>query len=120
MRLAHAKQKPVRRSHPFQSSAEAGASPGVVAVGSLIARVLAGSWRESLAALNVSETELAHVTRLLYASGSAALGWWRIRNSDLAQSTPGLLLRDAYRRSRLNASIHEQEIKHVLALLRAV
>lgn len=68
---------------------------------------------------SLSEETLSLITPLLYASGSAALGWWRIRNSELAGSAPGVLLHDAYRRSRLNALIHEREIKHVLSLLRA-
>ena len=114
------------------------------ALGQLVARALSGVWRASLPRISdrgsqisdlksqtsdfrsqisdedLSAETLALITPLLYATGSAALGWWRIRKSELADSVAGAQLHDAYRRSRLNALIHEREIKHVLALLRAV
>jgi hypothetical protein len=46
------------------------------------------------------------------------LAWWRIRNSELAATATGLLLRDAYRHLRLAARLHEREIKNDFALLR--
>jgi hypothetical protein len=109
-------------------------------LGRLVARVLSGAWRQSAGALNFSENEITAVTPLLYSSGSAALAWWRVRDrvssptvreGNLREKpllTRGLLtpsaaiglLHDAYRQLRLAALVHEREIKHVLALLRAV
>jgi hypothetical protein len=109
-------------------------------LGALVAEVLRGAWRESAGAANLSADKIAAVTPLLYSTGSAALAWWRVRRrvssptvreGNLREKpllTRGLLtpsaaielLRDAYRQLRLQARIHEQEIKHVLSLLRAV
>jgi len=88
-------------------------------LGNLVSGALSGVWRESPPTENFSPETLALITPLLHASGGAALGWWRIRNSELADSLPGIQLHDAYRRSRLAALIHEREIRHVLSLLRA-
>ena len=52
--------------------------------GNLVAAVLSGSWRSSaLPTLDISETELDTVTPLLYDSGTAALGWRRVRKTSL-------------------------------------
>ncbi|MCU1267768.1 MAG: hypothetical protein JWM21_4086 [Acidobacteria bacterium] len=120
MPLAPANRNPGENQNPWgDRPAYAGSTLREVDTGALVARVMAGVWRESPSNPEISEAQLADVTRLLYASGSAALGWWRIRNSSLADSASGELLHDAYRRSRLNALIHEREIKYVLSLLRA-
>lgn len=87
-------------------------------LGDLTARALSGVWRKSFPSEEPSHETLSLTTPLLYATGTAALGWWRIRNSELADSAGGGQLHDAYRRSRLNALIHEQELKHILSLLR--
>jgi len=86
--------------------------------GRLVARILAGSWSNAPAPLDFTEAELASITPQLYQSGEAALAWWRIRNSELATTQTGLLLRDAWRHLRLAARLHEREIKNVFALLR--
>src|SRR5713226_6695336 len=89
------------------------------ALGNLVARVLSGAWRVAPKPPNISAAELSAVTPLLNATGDAALGWWRIRNSELATSTAGRQLHEAYRRFRLAALVHEREIKYVFSLLRA-
>jgi hypothetical protein len=88
-------------------------------LGGLLALLLSGAWREAPGAPGISPEELATITPLLNATGDAALGWWRIRNSQLADSTAGPQLHEAYRRFRLSALIHEQEIKYIFSLLRA-
>src|SRR5687767_12629098 len=87
--------------------------------GSLVAEVLAGSWRESgLPDLQISESELDEVTPLLYNSGTAALGWRRISETSLRGCSSAEVLRQAYRLQSLQSEIHEQKIKKVFSLLR--
>jgi hypothetical protein len=59
-------------------------------IGSLVATVLAGSWRRSPQELQCSETDVAEITPLLVASMSGALAWHKVRNSDLKTSPAGL------------------------------
>ncbi len=93
-------------------------------LGQTIAGALSGVWRQSPPNENLSPENVALITPLLYASGSAALGWWRIGKVGSEQWAVGSetyseeLLHDAYRRSLLNARIHDHELKHVLSLLR--
>jgi hypothetical protein len=83
-----------------------------------VARLLTGAWRENSEPANLSENDLAAMVLRLCQSGAGALAWWRIRNTALATSPSGIELQQVYRRFRLSALIHEQEIKHVFSLLR--
>ncbi|HBB94157.1 MAG TPA: hypothetical protein DC054_02090 [Blastocatellia bacterium] len=85
----------------------------------LISRVLSGSWRSNAnPAIAVSIRELDAVTPLVYDSGAAGLGWWRIRDTALAQTPSGELLHQAFRFLALQARIHETRIQRVLVSLR--
>jgi hypothetical protein len=87
--------------------------------GSLVARVLAGAWRHNASTeLRLSQSELEEVTPLLYGSGAAALGWWRIRETDLRASPSAEVMHQVYRLQILLTGIHEQKIKKVFRLLR--
>ncbi len=87
--------------------------------GELVAKVLAGSWRNSYAeALDISEAELDLVTPLLYDSGTAALGWSRIKNTTLRESPSAQVLHQAYRLQSLQSEVHEQKIFKVFRRLR--
>jgi hypothetical protein len=87
--------------------------------GQLVAAALSCSWRESaLPPLEISAAELHEVTPLLYGSGAAALGWWRIRETELEASPSAELLHQAYRLQALQSAIHEQKIEKVFMLLR--
>lgn len=87
----------------------------------LISRVLSGSWRsDANPSIALSNTELDAVTPLVYDSGAAGLGWWRIRDTDLAQTPSGELLHQAFRFLALQARIHETRIQRVLGSLRTV
>ncbi len=89
------------------------------AKGSLVADVLAGSWRRSVSpAIGITESQLDEVTPLLYASGGAALGWWRVKETALRATPSGEVLHQAYRLQALQSRIHEQKIKKVFHLLR--
>jgi len=59
------------------------------------------------------------LTPLLLGSGAGALGWWRVRHSDLRTSPAALQLQQAYHLNTLQATIHERDIAQVLTLLRA-
>jgi hypothetical protein len=87
--------------------------------GSLVARILAGSWRrDALTELHFSQSELEEVTPLLYGSGAAALGWWRIRETDLHACPSAEVMHQAYRLQALLSGIHEQKIQKVFRVLR--
>ena len=87
--------------------------------GSLVASVLAGSWRSSnYPPLNIDEDALQEVTPLLCRSGAAALAWRRIKDTSLATSPAGETLRNTYRHQSLRSGIHEQQVEKVFRLLR--
>lgn len=87
--------------------------------GNLVAEVLSGSWRSSdVPTLRMTETELDDVTPLLYDSGTAALGWHRLKNSTLRNSSSAELLHQAYRLQSLQSEVHEQNIEKVFRLFR--
>jgi len=85
----------------------------------LVATLLEGSWRGRPSdpdGLDVKQ--LDQIAPLLYDSGAAALGWWRIRNSALRHTASGRLLHEAYRLQALQSVLHEEKILKVLRLLR--
>lgn len=86
--------------------------------GTLVAAVLASSWRPQPPPLDLSLSESNEVTPLLYESGAAALGWLRIQATELANSPSGDLLHQAYRLQVLQSSINETKIQKVFRLLR--
>ncbi|HMH45452.1 MAG TPA: nucleotidyltransferase family protein [Pyrinomonadaceae bacterium] len=88
-------------------------------LGRLVSKTLARSWIASGGDLLITEQQLGEVTPLLYESGAAGLGWWRIRESELRQTPSGELLHQAFRFLALQARIHETKIEKVFRLLRA-
>jgi len=102
-------------------------------MGRLVATALSHSWRDSKAdstnpQLNqtkwatspeLSPTDFDVVTPLLYDSGAAGLGWWRIRDTQLSDTPSGELLHQAFRLLTLQARIHEQQIQRIFRVLRA-
>ncbi len=87
--------------------------------GTLVARSLVGAWRPSPPGPELSAKELVEVAPLLLGSGAGALGWWRVRRSDLRSSAPALALRDAYRLFALHVALHECAIERAFVLLRS-
>src|SRR2546426_7669112 len=87
--------------------------------GSLVCAILAGSWRHTPSpSLAISSTQLDEVLPLLYGSGAAALGWWRIRHTALKTTPSAEVLRQAFRLQALQSAIHEEKLKTVFGLLR--
>lgn len=92
----------------------------VLTRGRLISKILRGAWRSSPTAdLPLSVEELDEVTPLLYDSGAAALGWWRVRHTNLRESPPAELMRQAFRLQTLFARNHEIKVQKIFRLLRA-
>ncbi len=87
--------------------------------GGLVAGTLKRSWTaSSLSRIDLSATQLEEVTPLLYESGAAGLGWWRIRETNLRDTSSGELLHQAFRLLALQGAMHETRIQKVFAALR--
>ena len=65
----------------------------------------------------MSAIQLDEVAPLLYGSGAGALGWWRLRNTELRDSPAAEFLHQAYRLQTLQSAIHEEKIAKVFQLL---
>ena len=91
--------------------------PRTLNKGSLIAQLLAGSWRQSPRPLEISAEQLEIATPSLLASGAAALAWKRVCQSALRASPAALELEQAYRLHSLQSAIHERDIQSILTLL---
>lgn len=86
---------------------------------SLVSATLVGSWRKlPPLPVGISEAQLDAVTPLLCASGAAALGWWRIRQTNLSATPSAEVLHQAYRIQALQSAIHEKKIEKIFRLLR--
>jgi len=66
----------------------------------------------------MTETELDEVTPLLYDSGTAALGWHRLKQTPLGTSSSADVLHQAYRLQSLQSEMHGQKIEKVFRLFR--
>ncbi len=87
--------------------------------GHLVAEILSGAWRGTdMPTLQMTETALDAVTPLLYDSGTAALGWQRVKNTDLRNTSSAEMLHQAYRLQSIQSGIHEQKIEKVFRLFR--
>ncbi|HKR01454.1 MAG TPA: nucleotidyltransferase family protein [Pyrinomonadaceae bacterium] len=97
------------------------AEASVKSSGRLVASLLGGSWRARPAVPGPSLTaaELERIAQLILASGAGALGWWRIRHTELGIAPAAHELRQAYRLSTLQAALHQRTIEQAFALLRA-
>lgn len=92
-----------------------------ISIGGLVAATLSKSWVDSPSQdISFSESELDQVAPLLYRSGGAGLGWWRIRGSDLRQTASGEMLHQAFRLLALQSAIHESHIRKTFSVLRSV
>src|SRR5438067_1230227 len=96
----------------------AGVTTEQVNKGAMIVTLLRQSWREHSSPPQLSEEEISSLRRIIFHSGVTALAWWRFRESPLAETSLGHELHEAYRRFRLSARVHEQEICNIFARLR--
>ena len=87
--------------------------------GELISLALRGSWRISPpSSFSLTAAQLEEVTPLLYNSGAAALGWWRVRATELRDSPSAELMHQALRLQVLFAKTHEIKVQKIFRLLR--
>src|SRR5256885_2081557 len=87
-------------------------------LGNSVVSLLRGSWRESPDAASIDDVHLKKLMPALSRTGTPALAWWRLRNTPLAETELGHQLHQAYRRFRLSARVHEQEIANIFTRLR--
>jgi Uncharacterised nucleotidyltransferase len=87
--------------------------------GSLVADVLAGAWRVTLDADDLSTEELTRVLSPLLGSGAGALGWCKIRHSALQDSPIAFEFKQAYRLHTLEAVRHERDLETIFSVLRS-
>lgn len=87
--------------------------------GRLLASVLSTSWRSSPAPLEISTTELDHISPLLLGSGAAALAWVRVRHSVVRTSAAAKELQQAYRLHSLRSGVYKLEIQRAFNTLRS-
>lgn len=85
---------------------------------SVLARLLARSWRSSENPPSISADELTTIIPLVSGSGASALAWVRIRDSHLRDSIPALELQQAHRLHAVHAAAFEEDITNVITLLR--
>ncbi len=90
------------------------------ATGELVAAMLAGAWLSKPPAFHLSVAELENIVPLLLPTGAGALGWWRVRDSELQSSPAGEQLHQAYRLYTLDSRINKSRIEKVFAHLRSV
>ncbi|MEP6706939.1 MAG: nucleotidyltransferase family protein [Pyrinomonadaceae bacterium] len=87
--------------------------------GTTVAELLSRSWRRNAPCLKMPRKRLAQVVPLLLRTGSAALGWLRVRDSDLADFPEARELEAGYRQHAMEAVIHELQIQDVFRRMRA-
>ena len=85
----------------------------------LVASALRGAWRSFAEATDINPADFEAVTPLLYDSGAAGLGWWRVRDTKLADTPSGEMLHQAFRLLTLQAAIHQTKIERVFRYFRA-
>jgi hypothetical protein len=87
--------------------------------GGLVAAFLTGAWRREPPALDFSATDFERIAPLLLQSGAGALGWWRLRSSELESCPAAEQLHEKFRLYTLESRLHKSRIEAVFALLRA-
>ena len=87
--------------------------------GSLVAAFLAGAWRSSPPALDFSAAEFERIAPLLLPTGAGALGWWRVRDSELRSCADAEQLQQAYRLYTLESRLNKSRIEKVFAVFRS-
>jgi hypothetical protein len=90
----------------------------VAAAGTLVAAVLAGSWREPVEPWTSDAETLEALQPLLLHGGVAALAWRRLRATALAGSPPCGALHQAYRLQVLHDGVHEDQVARAFRRLR--
>src|SRR5262245_51186244 len=85
--------------------------------GRRMAFVLEGAWRPSPPSLEMSEEALDDITLGLLRSRTGALGWWRVRRSELRDTPAGGRLREAYHNHGFQAALHARNLTRIATRL---
>ena len=95
-------------------------SPSVARTQSvLLAKILRGAWRANPPPPDFSQTELDDALPMIMETSTAALVWWRIRHSSLAQSETGAQLRERYVLQAIAAARATHQVYQYVSALRA-
>ncbi|HET7745664.1 MAG TPA: hypothetical protein VFM29_00080, partial [Vicinamibacteria bacterium] len=78
--------------------------------GRRVAAWLRGAWREHPPRAALAPGDLEAAAAVLNRSGCAGLGWWAVRETDLASTTIGRALQDAFRLQVLGAAMRDQAV----------
>ena len=89
----------------------------LLARGQLVAQVLNGCWRQTSAPVTIAADELESLTPLLSRANLSALGWWRIRDTELAAVRGSELLREGFRFQTLQSILRREKIELVHQVL---
>jgi putative nucleotidyltransferase-like protein len=84
-----------------------------------IVSLLAGAWRNSPADLELDSQLLQDAAPLVLGSLAGALAWWKVKHSDLASTTAGLELQEAYRFHTIRSALREHSLKQAISFLAA-
>jgi len=90
-------------------------------LGSLVARVLSGSWRVALPVIQFQPGELRHlneVVRILNSSGAGALAWKSLRDNDAVGEDSKTELLNTHRFFAIKNTVHEQAVVAAFRVLR--
>jgi hypothetical protein len=85
-----------------------------------LAQALAGSWRSAPPQVDFIPADWDVTVARLLETGAGALGWWRVRGSELRHLPGSAKLHDAYRIHSLQACMHEPLWAEVADRCRAV
>ena len=83
----------------------------------LVARILTGAWRQSPPPCDLTPDEIARVTPLLTFSGGTALGWWRVKDTPLADHAS--TLRGSAQLLALEEAVQNAALSEVCGVLNA-
>ncbi len=83
------------------------------ACGALLAKILAGAWRDPAPPVTFSERELESAVLPLLKTSAGALAWWRIKDSPLRDAPIAAELQATYRLYILHAALNTERIEHV-------
>jgi hypothetical protein len=86
----------------------------------LITALLRGSWRRCCPHVQLASAQLARATPLLLQSGAGALGWTRVRHTQVRATPAGRQLQQAYRFHAMRTALYERAIQRYIQALRQV
>jgi hypothetical protein len=87
--------------------------------GKLVATLLSGAWRRQPPPLDLSPADFERIAPLLLQTGAGALGWWRVRESELGAFAVAEQMREAYRLYTLESRLNQSKVEKVFGLLRS-